>query len=95
MAQKKATTTKKAAPKKPAAKKAAPAPVAKATEAKTNFMTFKVTEQTIYWAIIGAMVLALGIWVMTINARVQAIYDQIDALTTEEESINIKAETKE
>ncbi len=94
MAQKKATTTKKSAPKKPTAKKAV-APTAKVAESKVDFMTFKVTEQTVYWSIIGAMILALGIWVMTINARVQAIYDQIDSLTSEEGTIYIKAKTKE
>ncbi len=43
-----------------------------------NFFSFRVTEQTIYWAIVGFMVLALGVWVVTINEKVQYLYDQID-----------------
>lgn len=44
-----------------------------------NFFSTKITEQTIYWAILGFMVLAIGIWVITINDKVQYLYDQIDA----------------
>ena len=37
------------------------------------------THQTFYWAVLAILVLALGIWVVTINDKVQRIYDQIDA----------------
>ena len=43
------------------------------------FFTFRITRQTLYWSILCAAVLALGIWVMSINIQVQNIYDQIDA----------------
>jgi hypothetical protein len=43
------------------------------------FFTFKITKQTLYWGILCAVVLALGLWVMNINDQVQKIYDQIDA----------------
>lgn len=43
-----------------------------------SFFSFRVTEQTVYWAILGFMVLALGVWVITINDKVQYLYDQID-----------------
>lgn len=43
-----------------------------------SFMDFKITTQTIYWLIIGFIVLSLGAWVMVISVRVQNIYDQID-----------------
>ena len=44
-----------------------------------KFFTVRITDQTIYWAILGFIVLALGIWVVTINEKVQYLYDQIDA----------------
>ena len=43
------------------------------------FFTFELTKQTLYWAILCAIVLALGVWVMSLNIQVQKIYDQIDA----------------
>ncbi|MFZ1258138.1 MAG: hypothetical protein WAQ25_01590 [Candidatus Saccharimonas sp.] len=42
------------------------------------FFTFRVSQQTIYWAFLGIAVLALGLWVITINDKVQYIYDQVD-----------------
>lgn len=44
-----------------------------------NFFSTRITEQTIYWSILGFLVLAVGVWVITINDKVQYLYDQIDA----------------
>ena len=49
---------------------------ARATE---PFFTFRITHQTLYWTILAVLVLALGLWVISINDKVQRIYDQIDA----------------
>lgn len=89
------TTTKKPAAraktsKKHPAKKTAAAPkVAKAKQApvasfrvakpEQPFFTFRITRQTLYWLILSVAVLSLGVWMITINQRVQEIYDQIDA----------------
>lgn len=43
-----------------------------------NFFRLRITDQTVYWAILCFIVLALGIWVISINDKVQRIYDQID-----------------
>lgn len=43
-----------------------------------DFMEFKLTRQTIYWLILGAIVLAHGIWTINIHQRVQRIYDEIE-----------------
>lgn len=43
------------------------------------FLTFRMTRQTLYWGLLCALVLALGIWVTNINQKVMRIYDQIDA----------------
>lgn len=44
-----------------------------------KFMSTSITEQTIYWAVLGVIVLAFGAWVLVVNDRIQRIYDQIDA----------------
>jgi hypothetical protein len=43
------------------------------------FFRFELTKQTLYWAILCSAVLAMGVWVLSINIQVQNIYDQIDA----------------
>lgn len=52
------------------------------------FMTFRINRQTIYWMILGTMVIALAAWVLTISIRVQSIYDQIDA--TNQQTYDLK-----
>jgi hypothetical protein len=70
----KATTkAAKAAPKKQSKKAAVQPP---------SFFTFKFTYQTVYWLILCTLVLALGIWVIDLNVKVQKIYDQIDMNNT-------------
>lgn len=43
-----------------------------------DFFSVRVTDQTVYWAILSFVVLALGIWVITIDDRLHRLYDQID-----------------
>ena len=42
------------------------------------FMTFQLTAQSVYWLILSMLVLALGLWVMALNVRIENIYNQID-----------------
>ena len=88
-------TRKKAAVKKPAAKR----PTAKKSTKKsasaglrshialrpeeTDFMTFRITRQTLYWVALGAVVILFTIWLMQLQADIQSLYDQIDANTAE------------
>lgn len=46
------------------------------------FVTFRLTQQTVYWIVISFLVLALGTWAMYLTVRVQNIYNQIDANQT-------------
>ena len=46
------------------------------------FVTFRLTQQTVYWTVISFLVLALGTWAMYLTVRVQDIYNQIDANQT-------------
>ena len=66
---------------KKSVKKSEPSSFKQSSEA-TPFMTFKPTIQTVYWLILGIVVIALGAWVMYLNGKVQDIYDQIDMNTT-------------
>ncbi len=49
-----------------------------------KFVSFRMTDQTIYWAVLSFIVLSLGLWVVTINDKVQRMYDQIDAQNSDD-----------
>ena len=74
--------------KKPAAKKTSRKPVHKGYRSFKKarraepFFTFEFTQQTVYWLILGLLVIGLGAWVMTLNMKVQAIYDQVEQDST-------------
>lgn len=44
------------------------------------FMTAKITQQTVYWLIIGLAVMLLGMWILKVQNEVQSIYDQIERI---------------
>lgn len=76
VARKVATTTKT---RKVAPKKVQKAPVVGLANEELPFFTFRITTQTVYWSIILILVLALGLWVISVNDKVQHIYDQMEA----------------
>lgn len=71
MATAKKKTTKKAAPSVKSSTK-------KTAAKKSTFFTLSPTIETFYWFILGAIVIALTIWVATLNMRIQNIYNQIE-----------------
>lgn len=83
----KKTTTKRAPAKTSASTKVVHKHAPKQPEMKsfkrakspTPFFTFELTRQTLYWALLSGIVLAMGVWVMSINIEVNKIYDQIDS----------------
>jgi cell wall-associated NlpC family hydrolase len=77
-------TTKKKAPVKrtttrKSTKKAGSPKSFRLSRADQPFMSFRATEQTVYWLIISMAVLALGAWVMYLHTEIQNIYDTIEA----------------
>lgn len=87
----KKTVAKKPAPKKPAPKKTvakkAPAKksasrAASASASNRAFLEARFTEQTVYWIIIGAAVIALAAWVLSLQVQLNEMYDSIDAAST-------------
>lgn len=88
MPQKKSTTRSTA--KKPASRKKTVSATAKKRSAKASvqsfrrtpeseaFFVFRLSRQTIYWLVLGAIVVAFTAWIYKLQSDIQAIYDQID-----------------
>jgi hypothetical protein len=47
------------------------------------FFSFRFTHQTFYWTVLCVLILALGVWVVMLNVRVQNLYNKIDATNNE------------
>jgi hypothetical protein len=80
---KKSTAVKTTATRKATAKATKVAPVRsfRRYDDTTPFMTFKFTQQSLYWLILSVIVLALGAWVMYLNVQIQNLYDQVEINT--------------
>ncbi|MEO5691125.1 MAG: hypothetical protein ABIQ64_02980 [Candidatus Saccharimonadales bacterium] len=80
----KKTAAKTASKPKAVAKKAPVKKLATKRSASTahvhhrSFMQAKFTEQTIYWLIIGAAVVALAAWVLSLQVQLNEMYDAIE-----------------
>ena len=95
----KKSPTKKTPAKKPTAKKA---PAKKAAHRSprmslrshvglrsedSEFFTFRLTKQTVYWLVLGAVVIMFTLWLTKLQSDIQTLYDQIDASTIESSSM--------
>ena len=94
----KKTSTKKSTPKKKLAAKRTSAKSAQSrlvalTPETGEFMTFRLTRQTVYWLVLGAVVLLFSIWILRLQSDVQSIYDKIEATQADAESIYIEPTT--
>lgn len=47
---------------------------------KTPFMTYQVTQQTIYWAILFVYIMILSLWILNIQLDTLRIIDKINTL---------------
>lgn len=103
-AAKKKTTTEKASVKRAPSKSASRTTVRRVARPKQPevrslrvskseepFMTVRFTEQTFYWVILCAIVLALALWVLSISVKVQEVYDQVDRQNADTDSVVIPA----
>jgi len=83
MATKKAAPKKKVIAKKAAARKSTkkikytPEQSFKVLPEKYPFVTFKVTDQTVYWSILLILILLLGIWVINIQISISEILSNL------------------
>lgn len=58
------------------------------------FFTFRITHQTVYWLILSVIVIGLAAWVLSINIRVQEIYDQIEVSSRQAETLPTRVTTQ-
>ncbi len=79
MVTKKKPVTKAATVRKKVVSKKAGPQSFKTYSDPTPFFTFRITHETFYWVILCSLVLALGIWVITLSMQVQKLYDQVEA----------------
>ncbi len=68
------TKPRKAAPRKKQVKTES----FKLTRNDRPFLSFNPTIQTVYWIILGVIVIAFTAWIMKLQADINTIYDQID-----------------
>ena len=83
---KKASTARKSSPKKSTNKKSVSAVASLRNQLRlqreeTEFMTFRITRQTLYWLVLGVVVIMFTLWLTKLQADIQDLYDQIDANT--------------
>ena len=83
-AKKKTTSTRKPAAKRTTRKKHTASNLHetqsfKIVSSETPFMTFTFTRQTVYWLVFMLAVLALGLWIINLQDKINRIYDQVDA----------------
>lgn len=96
-ATKKAVVTKKPVAKRAPSKAAQStkvshrqAPVVKSfrrAKPERPFLSFAPSVQTVYWLILAGLVLTLAMWVASISMHVQRLYDQIDQLNAQSDSV--------
>lgn len=85
---KKASTPRKSTAKKSSAKKSVSSRATLRRHVSLQpedsaFMTFRITKQTLYWLVLGAVVIMFTLWLTKLQADIQDLYDQIDASTAE------------
>jgi len=73
----KAVKVVKAAPRK---SKSVAVKSFKLAKDKTPFMTYQVSQQTIYWAILFIYIMILSLWILNIQLDTLRIIDKINAL---------------
>lgn len=77
-----ATSKKTVAKKKaPAKKHSVVTQVTAPAVAEQSFFEFRITQQTLYWLVLGLVSIIFALWIVTLDSRIQKLYDEIDAST--------------
>jgi hypothetical protein len=76
MATAKKTTKKKVAPRKAKVAKLRSFKLSKET---TPFVSFRITDQTVYWSILLILILVLALWVLQLQINISDVLDKIKA----------------
>jgi hypothetical protein len=64
------------------------------TENTTPFMQTRFTVQSLYWVILGAVVIAFGLWLASLQMEINKIYDQIDRNQAQSQLLDAKKPVK-
>lgn len=75
----KTTKRKTVAAKKPTVVKRTTVKKKSARADEPQFMEARITEQTLYWLIFGAVAIMFAMWIFTLDSKIQKLYDQVDA----------------
>jgi hypothetical protein len=88
----KATSAKKAAGarKKPQVKKVSSKNQTvksfRVSKPEVPFFTFSLTRQTVYWLVLGVILIVFALWITKLQSDIQSIYDTIDMNTAEQDT---------
>jgi hypothetical protein len=83
---KKAPVTRKKSQVKKASSKNQTVKSFRVSKPEQPFMTFNLTRQTVYWLVLGAVVVVFALWITKLQADVQSIYDTIDMNTAAQDT---------
>lgn len=61
----------------------------------TPFITASVGRETLYWIVLGVVVISFTLWIMKLQSDIQAIYDSIDATNSEVIDLPLDAKDSE
>jgi hypothetical protein len=50
------------------------------------FFTFSLTRQTVYWLVLGVILIVFALWITKLQSDIQSIYDTIDMNTAEQDT---------
>ncbi len=81
---KKAPTKKKSTVKRSKAQSSSALGSVRLQPETQPFMTFQLTKETVYWLVLGAVVILFTIWLMRLQMDIQTLYDDIDATNLSE-----------
>jgi len=46
--------------------------------AEPSFFEFRITQQTLYWLVLGVISIIFALWIVSLDSRIQKLYDEID-----------------
>lgn len=87
-AAKKTSVTKSTTKSSSAKKKAPQMQSLKLAPETEDFMSTKLTIQTVYWIIISLLSLTFVLWILTLQTDINNLYDQIETLQQEKISLS-------
>lgn len=70
-------------------KKVAPVQSFRVSKEQTPFVTFSATKETLYWIVLGIVVVAFATWIIKLQNDIQVLYDRIDESTREVDMLTI------